>query len=351
MSRRDAWAAIQIGCTYTGTVVGAGFASGQEVWQFFGRFGNWGYVAIPLTTLLFAWLGYRVMWLGHRLRARSYHDVNLYLFGPLVGRVMDAIWLVMLVGVCVAMTAGAGALLYERLSWTIGFGALVTVVITFFTVLWGMAGVLRANIVIVPIMVSFVLFATFDSLAHHGIRTPLLTGHLLSVGHPELAGVAAVLYAAFNLGLAAGVLIPLGAQVESVDALRWGARLGAITLGTMLTALLLTLMTHYPRALTFAVPMGFVAAQFGAALHYAFIFVLWGEIYSTLVGNVYAIDVLFAAQTRPARMGRTALLLLAALLLSRIGFVNLVHYGYQVFGWASLVLLSALLWPRSSTRT
>ena len=32
--------------TYVGCFLGAGFISGQELWQFFGNFGNWGYVGL-----------------------------------------------------------------------------------------------------------------------------------------------------------------------------------------------------------------------------------------------------------------------------------------------------------------
>ena len=39
--------------TYVGCFLGAGFISGQELWQFFGSFGNWGYVGFVLAALLF----------------------------------------------------------------------------------------------------------------------------------------------------------------------------------------------------------------------------------------------------------------------------------------------------------
>ena len=35
---------LTLAFTYVGCFLGAGFISGQELWQFFGAFGNWGYV-------------------------------------------------------------------------------------------------------------------------------------------------------------------------------------------------------------------------------------------------------------------------------------------------------------------
>ena len=43
--------------TYVGCFLGAGFISGQELWQFFGSFGNLGYVGFLLAVVLFSAIG------------------------------------------------------------------------------------------------------------------------------------------------------------------------------------------------------------------------------------------------------------------------------------------------------
>ena len=44
--------------TYAGCFVGAGFLSGNELWQFFGSFGKWGIVFLVVAIILQAVLGY-----------------------------------------------------------------------------------------------------------------------------------------------------------------------------------------------------------------------------------------------------------------------------------------------------
>ena len=48
---------FQIGSAFIGIIVGAGFASGQEILQYFTSFGHLGTVAAILATALFAYLG------------------------------------------------------------------------------------------------------------------------------------------------------------------------------------------------------------------------------------------------------------------------------------------------------
>lgn len=340
--------AFQIGCTYIGTVVGAGFASGQEVFQFFGRFGNWGYCAILATTMLFAWLGYRLMQLGHALKARSYREVNEFLFGKKFGALVDVLMLLMLFGVTVAMIAGAGELFRERANLSFQLGALITMAITFFTILRGIDGIMRANTIIVPIMVSFVLYAGLHTLYSHGIRSVWATGAVGPHAHPVLTGISAILYSALNIGLAAGVLIPLGASVDDEVAIRRGAEFGALGLGVMLASVMFTLLGYYPKAVSFSVPMGYVASQLGSVIQWLFVIVLWGEIFSTLVGNVFAISTQFEERFPKRRIAIFLVVLLLAYAISQVGFTNIVVYAYTAFGWVCILLLMALLWPRSN---
>ncbi|MCL6453809.1 MAG: hypothetical protein K6T78_09400 [Alicyclobacillus sp.] len=349
-TKRRAWTVFQVACTYVGTVVGAGFASGQEVFQFFARFGNVGYWAIGATTLLFGWLGYCMMDVGARLRARSYREMNRYLFGRRFGGVMNGFMLVMLFGVTVAMVAGAGALVQERAHVPFDVGALLTVGVTFLTIFGGIAGVKRANAVIVPVMVSFVLGAALYAAHTHGWQAAWQAGQGYSLPSLAMSGISAILYGALNCGLAAGVLVPLGADVGRQDraALRWGAWFGAAGLGVMLAAVMFTLYTFFPEDISFSVPMGYVASQMGPRVQWLFVLVLWCEIYSTLVGNAFALGAQFDGLGERRQTLVIAATLFVAYVLSHLGFRNLVAYGYTAFAWVSCLILFGFIGRRSA---
>ncbi|MCL6598930.1 MAG: hypothetical protein K6T81_09320 [Alicyclobacillus macrosporangiidus] len=343
--RRTGWWAFQVGCAYIGTVVGAGFASGQEVFQFFARYGNWAYLTIFLSFILFAGMGYRLMQIGALWGVRSYHELNERLFGPGLTALLDALILTMLFGVTVAMIAGSGALFKERLGGSFQTGALVTMGIAFLTVLWGIRGILRANTLIVPAMCAFVLYAAWHAWHTHGWQTAWHSGQALG-GSGFATLVSAMLYAAFNIGLSAGVLLPLGADVRDLRTLRFGALFGALGLAGMLAAVTFTLHTYFPRALGYDLPMAYVAEHLGALLRWGFVFVLWAEVYSTLVGDLYALTTQLGASSPRRNAVITAVVLVLAYLVSQVGFSAVVQYAYTAFGWVSAGLILLLLWPR-----
>ena len=345
MTRTEMRLALQIAFTYIGTVVGAGFASGQEILQFFTMLGPYAYPGILLATVLFAWVGIQILMLGRKLNARSYRELTAYLFGNRLARVIDIVMMVMLFFVTVAMLAGVGALFEEQLHLSFQLGVLLTMVLTFFTILRGMSGIMAANTIIVPIMLAVVVTIFLKSF----FGTP----HLPVLSTPEHVMpwswvVSGLSYAALNLGLAVPVLVPLGGEIRNPKALRIGGLLGAVGLGLMLFGAQFAMSTQMPMILEYEVPMGFLSSTFSPIMQGLFVAALWGEIYSTLIANVYGLSSQLTSPQRPLQGPLvTILILTAAFFVAQVGFSNIVHYLYPVFGYLSFLLLVMLLWPRS----
>ena len=56
--------ALNLGLTFAGCFLGAGYVSGQELWQFFGSFGKSGIIGLLLAMLLLLVVGIMMVWLG-----------------------------------------------------------------------------------------------------------------------------------------------------------------------------------------------------------------------------------------------------------------------------------------------
>jgi uncharacterized membrane protein YkvI len=109
MKTKKSLSVFQIAAVYIGTIVGAGFASGQELLQFFGYFGIWGIAGLLLATALFALFGAQLMLIGNRLQADSYKAVLEALGGRWLGLLLNVVITFFLFGLLVAMVAGVGA--------------------------------------------------------------------------------------------------------------------------------------------------------------------------------------------------------------------------------------------------
>ncbi|MFX8203539.1 hypothetical protein ABTL17_19655, partial [Acinetobacter baumannii] len=82
--------------------------------QFFVQYGIQGLIGILIATLLFVWAGMQVMLIAHRIRADSYQDISIYLFGRTIGTAFNLILLTILLGTTSVMLAATGAIFKEN---------------------------------------------------------------------------------------------------------------------------------------------------------------------------------------------------------------------------------------------
>jgi len=233
---------FKVAATYIGTVVGAGFASGQEMLQFFAVFGLKGFWGLIVVTALFIVFGYIVMEVGRNLQSESHLQIIKHSGGKFLGPLMDWLITFFLFGALTAMIAGSGALVKQQFGINPFWGNLFMAAFTALTVLTGINGVINSISVVVPFLVTSAVGISLASILLMPLRTnPYeLVAAAESVSRNGLIGNwlwAAVLYVSYNLVLAISVLGPLGVQAKNKNAIRNGAILGGIGLGVSATAI------------------------------------------------------------------------------------------------------------------
>ncbi|ANE48268.1 membrane protein [Paenibacillus swuensis] len=336
---------LQIAFTYIGTVVGAGFATGREILQFFTQYGGWAVAAIGLAALLFIWLGTKMLLMAQAIRATSYEDFNKHLFGDRIGRWISTVSLLLLFGVSSVMLAGAGSVFREHLGLHYQIGLAVTLVLAYFVLSNGMRGILAVNSIVVPVMLVFTCIVVVHTW-HSPTQGNWL--HLAGDAAPWRAGLSPLLYAAFNLSMAQAVLVPVGASVDGRKPLIWGGILGGIGIGLMLLAGHYALSAQMPGITQYDIPMGHLIAGLGVTVQLIYIIMIYAEIFTTFLADVYGL--MLQITQRSGLPSRWVLLCLLSLcyLVSQAGFSHLVDTLYPLFGVISLAWFSAMVWRKSA---
>lgn len=329
--------------TFVGTVVGAGFATGQEVMRFFTLFGLPGIWGVVGATALFAIFGSAVLRLAHRVRARSHREVVDEAVGPLIGGVLD--WVIaffLFVGAAIMM-AGAGAVFAEHFGLSRFLGTALMAALATGTVLFGLRGVVTSISLVAPVLVVMVLLISFWTLRTSGIAPGALQFRAPEQAAATWWPVATLLYVSYNLLLAVSVLAPLGGRVERVGPLHLGGVIGGIALGVSTLAINLALLAGLPETLRFEVPMLYLAAGLPGWIKPIYTVVLWAEIYTTAVSSLFGLAARFTPQDTSRHFQGFALAAgLGALGLSQLGFSQMVATVFPAVGWLGLLFLVGL---------
>ena len=335
---------IKTTALYIGSVIGAGFASGQEILQFYISYGDSGLLGILLATILFAYFGALVLLLSVKYKTSGYHDLLIHILGKHGSKIVDLLSLLMLISSLGIMFAGSGAVLTEcsvSLFWS-KLGIVLTVLITVIVIIGGLNSVLIANVFLVPVKIIALIFIAVLAIIHQGGVNNCLSE---AVFKNEIAPNwiwSSVLYVSYNMIVALAVMSSLGKKINKQIGLAAGIT-GGLILG--ITAGLITLagISYYPEIIGYDIPLLYIANQLGTNFHYSFGVLIWLAITTTAISSAHGFASRLAEQNSIKYKVVGVGICLAVLPLTQIKFSKLVKLIYPLFGYAGLVILLALL--------
>jgi uncharacterized membrane protein YkvI len=334
---------MQVAFTYIGTIVGAGFASGQEILQFFTQYGRLATITIAMATFFFIWLGIKVMLLAKSVGAKSYEDLNQVLFGTLIGQWISWFMMVILLGTSTIMLAGAGSLFAEQLNFSYQSGLFLTLILSYIVLTNGIHAIMKVNSIVVPCMLTFTAIVVWYTwqMPSHGSWLHLTNDHSFA-----RLWFSPVVYAAFNLAGAQAVLVPLASAIQDRIVLYWGGIIGGLGIGLLLLSAHFALSAQMPGIQQFEIPMGHIIQHLGGIVPLLYVFIIFGEIFTTYIAGLYGLSL----QLQP-RVGISPTMLLLILLaisyvVSQIGFSVLLSTLYPLFGCISLIWFMMIVYRR-----
>ncbi|NPC92325.1 hypothetical protein HOO54_08830 [Bacillus sp. WMMC1349] len=330
--------ALQLAFVYVGTVVGAGFATGREIVEFFLKFGWTGLAGILISGMMFTFLGAKIMLISTRINAKSYQELNKFLFGKTLGKIINVFLLLILLGVTSVMLSGAGAIFKEQLGLSNQMGMLVTIVLSLFVMMCGVKGIFSVNLIVVPLLLLFSTIVLFDSFI---FDDPSLHFPLGLSANPEWL-LSAVSYGAFNLSLAQAVLVPLASEIKSEAIIKKGAIIGGCLLTLILTASFLSLST-LPDVLLYEIPMAQVVYIVQQSVHIIYLLIIFGEVFTSVIGNLYGLEKQIKEYIQMKSFYIFVLILVTIYLTGQIGYGKLISTIYPFFGQLSLVFIFFLM--------
>jgi len=328
---------------YVGAVIGAGYASGQEILQFFAGYGYIGLVGALITTILLAWYGAVFMELGHRLKTNSHKVVCRYLCGNLLGGLADYVLLFFMFGMITIMISGGGAAMEQYYGWDPMIGKLIIAFATFLTVFSGFSSALKTLGFITPVMVIGVLIISMITIGqNYGKLTHL--DETLAIIKPATASnfwwFAAIIYVSYNVVPGVSTFASLGNAEKNVLVARSAGIVGGLTLGICILFITIAIFSNLAEVASYQIPFLEIAKQINYTSGLLFSILLLAAVYTTAVSNLYGMGIrFFDAGSAKFRL-MVFVVIIAAVLASMFPFNQLVGTVYPALGVLGLVVMA-----------
>lgn len=336
-------AAFRVAVAYVGCCIGAGFLSGQELWQFFGCHGTWQYLGIAVSVALFFAAGTLILSFAADSGESRMDRIVVWFDCKWLRAAVAVFEVVFLFLIYLLNVAAFGSLFEQIFGIPAVFGSVVFCVVATLVSVHGVRGLVRVFSLIIPLLV----IATLAICATTVIRADALSFPVVEV-EGLLIGAAVpdgVTYAVFSLFCALPVLVPLGRMVPSAKSARRGIFFGSLFLGFLIVAILLAIATATDTA-NESLPMLALAFSQHAALGYFFAVLLIFGIFSAGLSSQSAMNEYFLERFPKVKryiLPLSAAVSLAALLLGLFGFRRLVGIIYPVLGYVGIIPLVLLV--------
>ncbi|MBR7794951.1 hypothetical protein GT022_02695 [Agaribacter marinus] len=335
---------LQIASAFIGIVVGAGFASGQEILQYFTSFGYIGTIGSIVSTGLFAYLGMTLTRLGSKYQTTSHREVIYLMSGRFLGTMVDYIIVFTLFGVGVVMIAGAGSIFSQQFGLSSFAGITVMTILVILTVMMNVNRVIAVIASITPFLILTVILLSIYSMMT--MDTSFAAMEPIARNQPAALSnwfISAVNYVSFNIALGAPMALVMGGSEKNERIATIGGLLGGLGIGLLIVFNHLAIFSNMEAVVGYEMPILKIADDLSPILGMLYSIILFGMIFNTAVSMFFSFGSRFMkSETKSFRMF-IVFTILTAFALSFVGFTELVSFFYPLIGYLGLFLIAVLI--------
>ena len=323
-----------------GTLIGAGFASGQEVYLFFFSYGMKGLIGILISSIIIGVVIYSTFNILNKYKINTYKDFLNILIpkNTKLKIIANFIINIFILITFFIMIAGFGAYFEQEIGINRLVGSLILAIITFIVFMTSIKGVVKVNELIVPILIGFIFIIGIISIKDTHILN--LENYVIRTNYTNFA-LSAVLYSSYNSILLIPVLITLNNYVKNKKQIFYISFISAIVTILLSVIIFLLLVRVDVDISKLEMPVVYVVSNMFKILRYIYGVIILGSIFTSAI----SLGVSFLQNTAKNKKGYTQIsiiMCITSVIISKFGFSNLVSLLYPIFGYLGLIQILRL---------
>lgn len=310
-----------------GGVIGAGFASGREIYTFFGGKASATVIGITIFAVMFVFT-LSAMLFGNKRKISSMNGFAIGLLGKR-SYIVNVAFLFCFYVVMSAMLSGTEEL-FSFVGIKFPLFSVITVIITALFIVRGIKGLNEANLILTPFLIAFIIYIT--STFH---------GETALIGKTDIWKTCynGLMYVAMNFCLSSEVLSECGSFLTKKQCV----------ISSLITSFVIAIMVSlFINALSkgdfelVAIPLIKMTDGKGNALKIIAIMTLFFAILTTLLSSSFPVYSLWKERTK-GKIFPLLLTFLPPLFLSRLGFIKILSAFYPIESYIGIFALISIV--------
>lgn len=332
-----------VAMAFTGSLLGAGFVSGQELMQFFGVFGRFGIMGMVFSIMMFFVLGCLVMKIATKTGITSFDKIIVRKEIPWLRAFFGSVFVFFLFGIVVIMIAGTGALLHQMFGLPPIMGKVFMALVLGVVAMWEVRGVLTAFGITVPLLI---LVAVVTGILSFFLLDATTITSQPSAGVNPLLGnwvISTVAFVSYNMMAAISILVPIAKDITEETTIHKGMLQGAGQLALIFLCILLPLILHHDVLASQDLPMLSLATLLHPVLGLVYAALLFCGMFGSALSCLFGVSYRIKQAKRVKTQRLIPLLVIIAFLGSIVGFKELISILLPLCGYVGFFAMIGIV--------
>lgn len=319
-----------------GTVIGAGFASGQEIYIFFNKYNENGLAGLFISNIITGIVIYAVLKKCNKSNICTYRDLlKSTKTSEIITNTLNIIINVFLLISFYIMVAGFTSYFYQEFKVSKTITSIIILIICYIMFSKKIDGIAKVNNIIIPVLI---LAITIIGIKINAVDE-IIKINLEKINWSANWIIKSMEYASYNSILLIPMLINIKKFAKN--------REGIISIGSTLILFVLSLVIYCSMLKydvgTIEIPMVYISSTIGNFFKYLYGIVIVFAIYTTMISAGYGF-LQNCTKTEKSYKKILIFMCISALFISRFSFSGLVNLTYPVFGVLGALQLVKLFW-------
>jgi len=331
--------------TYLSVCIGSGFATGQEIMQFFSAHGMISILSSIICMVIMSYCGASLLEIGKTQKLKSSNEIFTYLCGDLIGRFFKILMPVFFLFTFIVMISGAGASINQYYGVDKNIGSLILIILVLVSVLMGinkvidilgnigpMIAIVAIGVGLITICRNFETFMVADEIINNLNVTKAVDSWWLT----------GIVYCGLNLIMATPFLVGVGATAKNRSNCIKGGILGSLVFMLAAMSLNLGIISDIQNTYIREIPTLYMADKIGPMVGMMFSVMLIAGIYTTAVPLLWSVCNSFAEEKSEKFIIIAVVCSIISLIGGRLPFSMLVNLIYPLSGIFGIIIICSL---------
>lgn len=336
-----------------GTIIGAGFASGKEIYIFFVKYGINGIVGAIVSSILMGIIIYFTIEIIKNDKIENNSDFVKKITqnkekSALYMIIKNIINIFLLISFWI-MCAGFCTFFKQEFNIKIIISSIVIAILSYIFLIKNIEGIEKLNLIIVPIMICIMLYISIKNCEITEIINKSTIVQELGISHSLKAIFKAILYTSYNSIVLIPIIISISKKVKNKKQSKQIAIISTIIIFILIIGVFQILLKTDINIQKVEIPILKILNNYNNIEKVGYLIVIIAAIFTSAISAGYG--VLESIENKNKYKKITILICILQIPISHIGFGNLVEMIYPIFGLIGIIQIFLIIKEKVKIRT